>query len=253
LEENDEIWAVNDRQLVGLTHRQVVQVLQTAGSEVHLVVVRHKNRTSALKSEQDQVKMMKDFELMREKIRKQRSRTVSSTSSILAPLARPFPKQLQSQVVDEQSKQSTGAQPEDLDIHQLSSKETDGDTEELPIGWAVKQDPRTRRKYYECHFTQTSTWSDPRSLPKAKAIQEYIWTDLPPGWEKCKDQFGCIYYVNHDNQTTHWKSPRDARQLRLLDILVQEINSQRQKLWVHFKIENSSYCLCLVLRLLNTN
>jgi hypothetical protein len=112
LEENDEIWAVNDRQLVGLTHRQVVQVLQTAGSEVHLVVVRHKNRTSALKSEQDQVKMMKDFELMREKIRKQRSRTVSSTSSILAPLARPFPKQLQSQVVDEQSKQSTGAQPE---------------------------------------------------------------------------------------------------------------------------------------------
>jgi hypothetical protein len=37
--------------------------------------------------------------------------------------------------------------------------------------------------------------------------------------------------VNHDNQTTHWKSPRDARQLRLLDILVQEINSQRQKLW----------------------
>ena len=37
----------------------------------------------------------------------------------------------------------------DLDIYQRSSNETDGETEELPIGWSVKQDPRTRRKYYE--------------------------------------------------------------------------------------------------------
>ena len=45
LEENDEIWAVNDRKLVGFTHQQVVQALRTAGSEVHLVVFRRKNIT----------------------------------------------------------------------------------------------------------------------------------------------------------------------------------------------------------------
>ena len=53
--------------------------------------------------------MMKEFEMMREKIRKQGSRAMSSNSSILAPPARPFPKQLQSQFVSEQSRKSVEA------------------------------------------------------------------------------------------------------------------------------------------------
>lgn len=41
-----------------------------------------------------------------------------------------------------------------------------------------------------------------------------------------------LFACSHDNQTTHWDSPRDKRQLELLDTLVKEINDQRKKLRV---------------------
>ena len=47
---------------------------------------------------------------------------------------------------------------------------------------------------FHSHFTQTSTWTDPRTLIPVP-LKEFDWRGLPPGWERFIDGFGDVYYV----------------------------------------------------------
>ena len=83
----------------------------------------------------------------------------------------------------------------------------------LPPGWGEKIDLKTGRPYYEklenqflihliefmyvtlcSHYTQTSTWTDPRSLEPIP-VSSFEWNKLPLGWERHIDQHGEVYYV----------------------------------------------------------
>ena len=44
------------------------------------------------------------------------------------------------------------------------------------------------------HYTQTSTWTDPRSLEPVP-VKMFEWNKLLLGWERHLDQHGDIYYV----------------------------------------------------------
>lgn len=49
------------------------------------------------------------------------------------------------------------------------------------------------------HYTQTTTWTDPRSLTPIP-FQEFEWNALPQGWERYLDEHGDIYYVKSVSQ-----------------------------------------------------
>lgn len=99
----------------------------------------------------------------------------------------------------------------------------------LPQGWSRRIDHKTGKPYFENHFTQTSTWTDPRTLIPVP-LKEFDWRGLAPGWERFIDGFGDVYYVNHDTQTTHWDSPRGLREQKLLKVLRQFLEEEKSKL-----------------------
>jgi len=57
--------------------------------------------------------------------------------------------------------------------------------------------------------------SAPMNLGKAPP-PAYKSNTLPPGWEKCADpNTGRTYYVNHNDQSTHWELPQQPRSMTM--------------------------------------
>nr|WLO57502.1 KIBRA-like protein [Halisarca dujardinii] len=98
----------------------------------------------------------------------------------------------------------------------------------LPQGWSRKIDNRSGRPYYENHWTQTTTWTDPRSL-RPLSCKYHDWTKLPVGWERIITEQGEIYYVNHDMQSSSWDHPRGLRQMKQLEVLKEAIEVLNQQ------------------------
>ena len=70
--------------------------------------------SASLKNETERTEMMEKFATMREKIRSQTSRTVSSDNMKHAPPARPFPKELQSRLVAHQQRNHVEAKQQGM-------------------------------------------------------------------------------------------------------------------------------------------
>ena len=88
----------------------------------------------------------------------------------------------------------------------------------LPPGWSKRTDQLTGMSYFENHWTMTTTWTDPRSLPPS-LLSEHSWSDPPAGWDFLQDGQGRGYWVHHDSQTSSWSGPRERRVRRLLERL----------------------------------
>lgn len=113
----------------------------------------------------------------------------------------------------------------------------------LPEGWSRLQDSKTGMPYYSNHWTQTTTWTDPRTILPIP-IQFYSWIALPVGWEVLTDvSTGKRYFLNHDTQTTSWSSPYDNRTRKLVSKLYHyytQIETQVTELKENIKVQYSN-------------
>jgi hypothetical protein len=173
----DEVLSVNGKSLLGLTHKEAVDVLRRSGQSVTVCVRPNLNYRDVF-TEPGFHKLPPSFPSLDE-----------TDDKVLDPLA----------------------------------------DKPLPQGWSRKIDSRSGRPYYENHWTQTATWTDPRSL-KSLSCKYFDWTKLPPGWERLITEHGEMYYANHDMQNTSWDHPRGMRQLKQLEILKEAIEVMNQKI-----------------------
>ncbi|XP_012939741.1 E3 ubiquitin-protein ligase NEDD4 [Aplysia californica] len=102
----------------------------------------------------------------------------------------------------------------------------DGEEEPLPAGWAIGIAPNGRTFYID-HNTKATSWEDPRkqllhrggSLRNVESPSPMFRSNsqedllhnlgaLPPGWEERTHADGRVFFIDHNNKTTHWEDPR---------------------------------------------
>jgi hypothetical protein len=76
----------------------------------------------------------------------------------------------------------------------MSSGQGKKDPNGLPYGWDVRVDKRTNRIYFMNHELKSTSWEDPRPLPRDVEMK--------------KTADNRIYFVNHVTRKTTWDDPR---------------------------------------------
>ncbi|KAK3750287.1 hypothetical protein RRG08_015779 [Elysia crispata] len=101
----------------------------------------------------------------------------------------------------------------------------DGD-DPLPAGWGIGIAPNGRTFYID-HNNRTTSWEDPRKqilhrggslrnadspspLFRSTSVEDLLHNlgPLPPGWEERVHTDGRVFFIDHNNKTTHWEDPR---------------------------------------------
>ncbi|CAL1526012.1 unnamed protein product [Lymnaea stagnalis] len=102
----------------------------------------------------------------------------------------------------------------------------DPEEEPLPAGWAIGIAPNGRTFYID-HNTRATSWEDPRKLAlhrvgslrttespsplfRSSSVEDLLHNlgPLPPGWEERTHSDGRVFFIDHNNKTTHWEDPR---------------------------------------------
>ena len=72
---------------------------------------------------------------------------------------------------------------------------------ELPSGWEIQDESQV-----DLRFRDPTTGATTNNDPRIDNLEKLA-LDMPPGWEGRVDQFGRVFFVNHNNRTTTWKLP----------------------------------------------
>ncbi|XP_059155940.1 E3 ubiquitin-protein ligase NEDD4-like isoform X2 [Physella acuta] len=102
----------------------------------------------------------------------------------------------------------------------------DQEEEPLPAGWAIGIAPNGRTFFID-HNTRATSWEDPRKsnlhrggslkttespspMFRSSSVEDLLHKlgPLPPGWEERTHVDGRVFFIDHNNKTTHWEDPR---------------------------------------------
>merc|ERR1711865_72999 len=80
------------------------------------------------------------------------------------------------------------------------------DSTQMPSDWAkhLTEDGKSDRYYMNTETGETQ-WEPPEGSTGGAAAGP----QLPKGWEKRKSDDGSVYYLDHNNATSHWELPAD--------------------------------------------
>ncbi|KAH8602660.1 hypothetical protein B0O99DRAFT_603905 [Bisporella sp. PMI_857] len=99
-------------------------------------------------------------------------------------------------------------------------------TSDLPPGFTEAIDPKTGKKYYIDHNSQTSSFANPNQEPYTPG--------LPYPYERLHDDKGRAYYTDHEKQTTSWMNPVKLAELKssgILDAETDEYSGEDRQAW----------------------
>lgn len=203
----DEILAVNGQPLNGLTHKEAVAKLKGAGSSVVLRVRPNQTLGGRINYNCKKFRELIIFMLNLSTLDVFSSEIESDRAST-GHAPKPHPPPLPTEHEVEPPREQEVPHPPKAAHHVIKAARGP-----LPPGWGEKIDLKTGRPYYEkfenqflshliefmyltlcSHYTQTSTWTDPRSLEPIP-VSSFEWNKLPLGWERHIDQHGEVYYV----------------------------------------------------------